>query len=287
MNEIELLRHDYAAIPEPDSRSVARARDSLLRTQASLTGSRPFRPRLFLAFALAIAATTVIALEYPFGNSGVDVARADPAAAGFRALSAKTGVWHYRSLSTLSEGSRSSERDITEGWSTARDLPWFAHSVTERTPAGGSGWIDELTNGHCGTIYWSGPSPGVLRVISQRVLAEPDPVEDYRRAYLRGTVISQTATTYHGIPAYRLVFDLGEWRQTWTIRRSDYVPLQRSGIDTKIGPVPRSYTTTYTLFELLPPTADTLAHLRPQQHPGARVLRYGGKPLVGCTRFGR
>jgi hypothetical protein len=96
MNEIELLRHDYAAIPEPDSRSVARARDSLLRTQAPLARSRPRRPRLFLAFALAIAATTVIALEHPFGNSGVDLARADPAAAGFRALSAKTGVWHYR-----------------------------------------------------------------------------------------------------------------------------------------------------------------------------------------------
>jgi hypothetical protein len=127
----------------------------------------------------------------------------------------------------------------------------------------------------------------VIRFISQHVVSEPNPVADYRRAYLHGTVISQTATTYHGVAAYRLVFDLGEYRETWTLRRADYVPLEQHGIDTTIGPQPRSYSVTYTLFELLPPTTGALAHLRPLPHPVARVFRYGGKPFPGCKRFGR
>jgi hypothetical protein len=42
-----------------------------------------------------------------------------------------------------------------------------------------------------------------------------------------------------------------------------------------------------TLFELLPSTAGTLAHLQPQPHPGASILHYGDKPYRGCTRFRR
>jgi hypothetical protein len=283
MNEIEFLRRDYAAIPGPDSRSVARARERL-RGQESPATRRLHRGGGLLAVAVCVAALTLLLVELPFGNSGVDVARADPAAAGFRALSAKTGIWHYRSRFTFSYGSRISERDVTEGWSTSRDLPWFSAYVSQRT-TGSSTIPEETTSGRCGTILWDGPRPGVVRFVTTRAVAEPDPVADYRRAYLDGTVISQTATTYHGIPAYRLVFDQGEWRQTWTIRRSDYVPLETSGVDTKIGPVPERYTTTYTLFELLPASTGTLAHLKPREHPGARVLRYGGKAFPGCTRF--
>jgi len=287
MNEVELLRRDYAAIPEPDDRSVARARDRLRRAHASPARRRLRSSRRLLVVALAIAATAVVAIERPFGHSGVDIANAEPAAAGYRALSAETGVWHYRSRVTYAEGSRVSERDVIEGWSTARDLPWFARSVTVRTPASGPPWIEEFTTGRCGAILWDGPDRGRLSFISDRAVPEPNPVADYRRAFLHGTVVSQTATTYHDVAAYRLVFDLGEWRQTWTLRRSDYVPLEQHGIDTTTGPLPRSYTNTYTLFEQLPPTTGALAHLRPQPHPSATIQRYGGKPRPGCTRFRR
>jgi hypothetical protein len=285
MNELELLRRDYAAVPEPDDPSVARALDRLQQRQASL--ARPgFRtPRRILVVALIIAATAVVAIERPVGH-GVDVANAEsPAAAGFRALSARSGIWHFRSRVSLAEGSRVIERDVTEGWSTARHLRWFARSVTERTPAGGSSFAEEFATGRCGAILWDGPGPGVLRFVSELAVPEPNPVADYRRAYLHGRVISQTAVSYRGIAAYRLVFDLGGWHETWTLRRGDYVPVTESGVETTIGPLPRSYSVTYTQFELLTPTAGTLAQLRPQPHPGASILRYGGRPRPGCTRF--
>jgi len=288
MNEIELLRREYAAIPEPDLRMVEQARARLRRSQALPARPATTRPRLLLAVALVVAAASLITVERPFGNGGVDVARADPAAAGFRALSAATGVWHYRARSSLGEGSQVSERDVIEGWSTSRNLPWFSRSITERTPVGGaSSFVEEYSSGRCGSIMWDGPPYDVLRRITDPAAAEPDPVADYRRAYLRGTVISQTATDYHGMPAYHLVFDLGPWRETWTIRRSDYAPLQVSGVNSKIGPDPEWNKTTYTLFQLLPATPTTLRHLRPHAHPNAQVLHYGNKPRAGCKRFGK
>lgn len=287
MNELEVLRREFEAVPQPDEATVAAARAALLREIAAEARPARVRPRqrwLRPAFAAGVAALVVAALAIVNPRSD-RLTGAEIAAAAYRAVTPANGrIWHQviRTTRTPLEGT-ASEPDVWQRW-VATSPPY---GVRVSSP----GW-GEAEVGPCGSIQYSARD-NVLRVLHDRLAPDDprpydaaiggaiDPARRYRHLFRSGLVRYRGETTFRGIAAYLLVVGGRETSLTYFVRRDNYYPL---------GTVRRTQTyvevTTFSKFEYLDRSAKTSRLLHVRSHPGARLVQTGPRPRGTCAGFG-
>ncbi|MDP9303075.1 MAG: hypothetical protein M3O92_01040 [Actinomycetota bacterium] len=273
MTELNLLRREFEAVPDPDATSVASAREALLREIAPAPEER-YWPILRLALAGAIAVVAVVVgmvVAIPRKDA---LPRTDVAAAAYRAATPAHRIRHeiYRTVSDKSNG-------LTERW-VSTSAPLAFRMMTPPV---------EYTISRCGEMIYDS-RPNLLVVTNARIgptaarsyVAFDDPLQRYLRDYRSGAVRYRGQATFHGIPAYKLTVSRGGAKFTYLVRRSNYYPLQ-----TILKDGQTIVTTTYLRFEYVPRNSGTETLLRMSLHRGAFLIHSGGfMPRGECKGFG-
>ena len=266
-DELAMLRALGAGV-EPASVEIEEVvRRRLLRLMAA----RPARRRRWLgvAFAALVALGALAAAALLRGGDEGPVRLVDRA---YAAISPRSGIMHF----VAQYGSRANAR-YEETWV---DLAAPAH---RRTVQSSDGHVTRQVvstrpaQGRAKRTASSGPVPPAPEYPTTAVEAGNDPVLVFRKLLHVGTVLSQTAITYDGRPAYRLVirytppYKLADdvWkgeRVVYTVDRRTYLPLEFRWRGDRVmgGGVS---VTRYPVFEMLPSTPQTRALLRPVAHP--------------------
>jgi hypothetical protein len=272
VNELEILRREFDAIPEPDDETVAVVRALVLREigTAKTPKRRPQRHWLRITAAAGVALAALVAglfIVHPRNHAGIGT---EIAAAAYRALTPPDRIRHeiFRTNGLL-----------TERWATT-SAPYAYRETT-----GGS----DSTLGPCGLMFYD-RRINLLSVTSTRIrtntaltyFAFRDPVQQYLAAYRGRHVSYRGKTTFRGVPAYELdVSRRGEVVTSYLVRRDNYYPLR---IVSRRGS--SKFTTTYARFNYLPRNAETERLLTMRPHLGAFLMHFGGPNTPACKRFG-
>jgi hypothetical protein len=278
VNELDILRREFDAVPEPDEETVAVVRDAVLReiAAAGTPKRRPRRHRLRIALAAGVALAALVAglfIVHPRNHAGIGT---EIAAAAYRAFTPSNRIRHeiFRDNSVL-----------TERWATTS----APYAYRDRYAYRGRSARRESTLGPCGSMDYD-PRLNLLSVTSARIgtktalgfFAFRDPVQQYLEAYRGRHVRYRGKTTFRGVPAYILAVSSDTDVITYLVRRDNYYPLRivfRRGKS--------EFTTTYARFQYLPRNAETERLLTMRLHPHAFLMHFGGlHPRPACKRFG-
>jgi hypothetical protein len=273
VTELEVLRREFDAVPDPESASVASAREALLREIARAPDRHSWPVlRLSLAGGIAIAALVVgLVIALPRHD---ELPRSDVAAATYRAATPAHRIRHelYRTV-------WNKNNQITERWvSTSR--PYAFRMVAPPT---------EYTLSQCGEMSYdarlnllSVTNVLISNPAAQGYFAFNDPLQQFLRAYRGGAVRYRGKATFHGIPAYKLTVSRSGTEFTYLVRRSNYYPLQTTQKNRQT-----TLTTTYLRFGYVPRNLRTEPLLVMSLHRGAFLMHSGSAvPRAGCEGFG-
>jgi hypothetical protein len=284
VNELDILRREFDAVPEPDEETVAVVRDAVLReiAAAGTPKRRPRRHRLRFALAAGVALAALFAglfIVHPRSHAGIGT---QIAAAAYRAFTPPPNrIRHEISRYEISR----SRGDLTEQWVTTSAPYAFRATYAYRAMHG----LRESTLGPCGSMDYD-PRLNLLTVTNQRIgtkiamgyFAFRDPVQQYLEAYRGRHVRYRGKTRFRGVPAYILAVSSDADVITYLVRRDNYYPLRivfRRGKS--------EFTTTYARFQYLPRNAETERLLTMRLHPHAFLMHFGGlHPRPACKRFG-
>jgi hypothetical protein len=273
VNELDILRREFDAIPEPDEETLAAVRASVLREIAAAdTPKHPLhRHRLRIALAAGVALAALVAglvVVHPRNHAGIGT---EIAAAAYRAFTPPPDRIRHEIFRTGSL--------LTERWATT-SAPYEYRATTG---------LRESTLGPCGLMDYD-PRINLLSVTSARIrtntalsyFAFRDPVQQYLEAYRGRHVRYRGKTTFRGVPAYILAVSSDADVITYLVRRDNYYPLR---IVFRRGK--REFTTTYARFHYLPRNAETERLLTVRPHPRAFLMHFGGRaPRPACKGFG-
>ncbi len=290
MNELELIRDACATVREPHDDAIAAAREALRREirefEAQSAPARRGRPWRALAvgagIAVALGGFLTLVVSSRQSPLGVRVA-----AAADEALSPTNGdIVHEvtRTTVTFHAGGRTtSSTSAVETWLASR-------SPLARLDQYGTGPLDSETilTTSCGQISYD-PGANLFTVSTYSVAAQilrSTPVSLFHDARRHGHVHFSGATTFHGIPAFKLIVTQYGSETTYIVRRVNGYPLEIverrvTASDTQTS------VTTYAVFEHLQRTPRTARLLRITPHPGAFFLRLPrATRQASCKRFG-
>jgi hypothetical protein len=233
MTEIELLQHEFDAVPAPEERTVMAARAALLRDIAAESQpSRVWTRRGWIRLAVATGALALFAgvltavIPHSDRLTGSEIA-----AAAYRALTPVDGrIWHRVTRTTRTTlGGVERQAEVWERW-VATSPPY---GLRDRSPRWG-----ETEIGPCGSIQYIARD-NVFRVSRNRLaLDDPrpydvaingatDPARQYRHLFRSGRVRYRGETTFQGIAAaYRLVVGGPESSVSYLVRQDNFYPLR-------------------------------------------------------------
>jgi hypothetical protein len=290
MNELEVIRRECEALPEPDDRTIASARAALLveiETWSAVERQRPrrrlLRGSLVLAAGLAVLVTVLFAFVIPAKRSPIGV---KVAAAADEALIPSNGdivhaSSHTRVVLRSKVGGKTTISTSDDEWWAASGSP---SAVFDRYGRG----LTILTTS-CGQISYD----PVANLISVSPSAEPaqvlasNPSAAYRNAYRHGNVHYRGMTTFHSIPAVTLHVTQNGAVITMIVRRDNGYPL-KTVTRRETAQFSSTYVATYSTFEHLPRTKRNERLLQLPPHPGAFYVRLpaGAATAQGCKGFG-
>jgi hypothetical protein len=287
MTEIEILKREFDAVPAPEERTMAAAREALLRDIAGgaktpRVWARRGRIRLAVTVGAAAVIAGVVTVVIPHSDR---LTGSQIAAAAYRAVTPAEGrIWHRVMRTTRTPlGGTEPHPEIWERW-VATSSPY---GLRDRSP----GWGEEEV-GPCGSIryaardnvyrVWHEPlAPNDRRPYDVAINGAIDPARQYRHLFRSGRVRYRGETTFQGMRAYRLVVGGRETSVTYLVRRDNFYPLRT---------VRRTQTyievVTFLTFEFLPRNARSNRLLHVARHPGASVRQGGSLPRGACHRFG-
>lgn len=289
MSELELIRDSCASLPEPQEDVVAAAREVLRREIREFEAqSAPPRPRpsraLVLGAGIAVALAGLFALVLSSRQSPLGVR---VAAAADEALIPTNGdIVHEVSRTTITfQTSRrtTSSTSAVETWLASR--PPLA--ALDRY---GTGPLDSVTvlTTDCGQIsYELGANLFTVSPASiPAQIVRSTPVSLFHDARRHGRVHFSGATTFRGIPAFKLVVTQYGSETTYIVRRANGYPLET--VDRRVtASLTRTSVTTYSVFQHLRRTPRTERLLRITPHPGAFFLRLSrATGRAACKGFG-
>jgi hypothetical protein len=279
VNELDLLRREFDAVPEPDEETVAAVRDLVIReiAAAGTPKRRLPRHRLRIALAAGVALAALVAglfIVHPRNHAGIGT---EIAAAAYHALTPPPNrirheIFRYRG-------------DLTEQWVTTSAPYAFRATYAFHALHG----LTESTLGPCGGMDYD-PRLNLLLVTNVRIrtntalgyFAFRDPVKQYLEAYRGRHVRYRGKTTFRGVPAFILAVSSDADVITYLVRRDNYYPLR---IVFRRGK--RELTTTYARFRYLRRNAETERLLTMRLHPKAFLMHFGGlHPSPACKGFG-
>ena len=295
MNELEVIRRECEALPDPDEATIAAARAALHREIESFSNVSRSRPRgrrvrrsLAAAASLAVLITAVLVLVIPAKQSPIGVRIA---AAAADALSPSNGdIVHATSRTVSVYRSKTGGKTTT---STSIDEWWAAsgprHARRDRYVYGHVKDVVTILTTSCGQISFD----QAANLFSVSPSAEPaqifqnDPAATYRGASRNGRVHYRGKTTFRGIPAFRLSVTQYGAVDTMIVRRDNDYPLKTVSRRETAQFVSTSVTT-YSTFEHIRRGPSTEHLLKLPQHAGAFfVLLLPTPPTpASCKRFG-
>jgi hypothetical protein len=287
VNELDVLRREFEAVPEPDEATVAAARGELLREIA--VEAKPARVRLrqrWIRPAFAVGVAALVAAAVALVNPRSDrLTGAEIAAAAYRAVTPANGrIWHQVTWTTRTPlGGTASRPEVWKRW-VATSPPY---GVRVSSPTWG-----EAEVGPCGSIQYSARDK-VVRVLHDRLAPDDprpydaaisgatDPARRYRQLFRSGLVRYRGKTMFRGVAGYLLVVGGRETSLAYVVRRDNYYPLRT---------VRRTQTfievTMFSKFEYLDRSAKTSQLLHVRSHPGVRLVETGPPPRGTCAGFG-
>jgi hypothetical protein len=289
VNELDLVRAACEELPAPSEGALALAREALRSEIAATsivrrTGARR-RVLLVGSFGLAVAAAGVVALVLTGDKTSFGVRIA--AAATEAASPAGDELVHSVSRTTI----RSTSRIGTTAFEQ-RDDSWSASNppvqVDRTTYATGS--LTTLTSA-CGSIAYDATA-NLFAVQPTTKLIDPvgDPVAAARSALRSGHVRFRGKLLYKGVAAAKLVVTQNGSTTTYIVRRDNGYPLEtrnRRVTAHRTRTTVTTSVTTYSIFEHVAPTPQTLSHLKLTSRRDAFIVRTAPvSRTTACAGFG-
>ncbi len=295
IDELERVRRECEALPGPGPATVAAARSALraeIEASIAVAGGRSRRHRrrvwLLAVAGCAVLLIGVVALVFPAKRDPVGV---EIAAAAYAALNPTGGeIVHVvsRSVSTTRiklTGKATFSASVEEVWSSS-STPYRVRERHWNGTRRSGPYLSETETTACGQLGYL-PASNTFELSPDTYMPLVDPAAGYRNAYRHGRVHYRGKTSFHGIPAFKLLVTQYGANNTLIVRRDNYYPLKtvtRRDIAKSVSTV----VTTYSAFEYITRNHGNEHLLHVAAHPGAFFLRLAA-PMPGgkaCRGFG-
>jgi len=285
VTELDYIRVACDQVPAPSAEAIGRGREALRREVATVHGRRWVRRRLrvYVLASVAVAAVVLVgalALTSTQSSFGVRIA-----AAASEAMNPATDDLMHSVSRTTDRATNRNGTIVT----TQRDDSWSSTApptLVDRTTDASDRTTTTFTS-TCGSISYDpglnlftvSPGIGTFGLVDSPVRAAAKALRTGRIHY-RGKIV------YHGIQAARLVVTQYGATTTYIVRRDTGYPLET--INRRVtSRFTDTAVTTYSVFEHVARTQQSLRHLQLVAHPGAFVVRTDrASNTPGCRTFG-